>query len=130
VPRSTLRRVVGWPGTDGVRMAQAKKTKLRECLFEWRVSLIKGTPGRPRRARFFVEGWQRSLAVILVVSMIGARNSSSPDQDGEGHQGGAMPQSHQVKTTDAHPCSFGANKNAREPDARLRSELISNSASR
>jgi len=32
--------------TDGVRMARAKKSKPRERLPRWRVSLIKGTPAK------------------------------------------------------------------------------------
>jgi hypothetical protein len=31
-------------GTDGVRMAKPKKSKPRDNLVRWRVSLIKGTP--------------------------------------------------------------------------------------
>jgi hypothetical protein len=33
-------------GTNGVRMAKAKKSKPRERLVRWRVSLIKGTPAK------------------------------------------------------------------------------------
>ena len=33
-------------GTDGVRMVKAKKTKPRERLPRWRLSLIKGTPAK------------------------------------------------------------------------------------
>jgi hypothetical protein len=33
-------------GTDGVRMAKAKKSKPRARLLRWRLSLIKGTPAK------------------------------------------------------------------------------------
>lgn len=33
-------------GTDGVRMAKAKRTKPHERLHEWRVTLLRATPAR------------------------------------------------------------------------------------
>jgi hypothetical protein len=33
-------------GTDGVRMAQARKSTLRDFEHRWRASLIRGTPAR------------------------------------------------------------------------------------